>query len=206
MELDQLKDLWKAYTDEIVHSHKVSGEEINDLLSQKSRHTIQKICRNLVLEGILIAVASIALIIGLLHYQFPYLVTGITVILAWMIIVLTLYTVAHQALRRVELHNNNVKEVLGLLTRKMEFFIKIAHYYTVILAPIFAIGGFFYGLVFRVAQDGKNLMDIGLVPWIVIIIVLTIFLFLAIKLSKWLLYKLYGVHYHQLIKYAEELE
>lgn len=205
MEFDQLKDLWKDYTKGIVYTHKVSEKEIYALLSQKSKHTIEKIRRNLVWEGVMVFLASMILVAGLIYFQFPYLVPGITAVIIWMVVVLVLYTIAYHSLSRIELHQDNVKEVLLMLTQKMKFFLQIAHYYTIILAPIFAIGGFFYGLIFSVAQDGKSLGDIGLIPWITILIVLSIFLAIAIKLSKWLIHKLYGVHYQRLVKYAKEL-
>ena len=206
MELDQLKDLWQNRTNEHILHHQLKRDDITHILRQKSQHVLEKLKKNLLIEACIALLLGVVTMVAFCILPSPFLPWDVVILGIWIIIVTGLCIKAYITLHKLRLHDGDVKRVIVRLTQQMRFFLKLAHYYTMFLVPVFLGLGFLYGLIYSLSQVGKGLQDLSWIEWVFIGACLCLYVLLSVWLSGKYIYVFYGAHYETLVSYCEEIK
>jgi hypothetical protein len=203
MELENLKTIWK---DVGTKTATTSAEELEQMLSKKSKSPIAKLKRNLFWEMIVVVVMYGSVIIYYLFKNEPgmlylaILMASLGALYAWY------YVTKRRILTNMECITCEVKSNLSTQLTALEKLVKLYVWAGTLLVPVILLFAFVIVLFFgendeAVKQLQGKLMYL-FVGWVVISLVITIPLFF---LNKWYVNLLYGRHVKKLRKIVNEM-
>ncbi|MFN5135223.1 MAG: hypothetical protein ACK5DG_07890 [Chitinophagaceae bacterium] len=203
MELENLKTIWK---DVGITVQGTSAEELEQLLSKKSKSPIAKLKRNLLWELIAVAVLYGITIIYYLSANKPGMLYMVTMLLVVGALYGWYYISKRKLLNSMECVTCEVKSNLSTQLTTLEKLVKLYLWVGTLLVPFLLILSFLVGLFF--SDNGELLAKLGneiiiiLVIWALISFVLTIPVYF---LNKWYINLLYGRHVKKLRQIVNEM-
>jgi len=229
MELDELKSAWSKFTSDEVQKRSVSEQEVNTLLTNRTRDITEKIGRNIrVGVGIILAWVVLGLIINLILspvldkvLDTPYMTdeilfwTSFIEIANYLLIFATIliFWIRYSRIEKLTIDNANLKDTLtrliGIVTSYKRMF------YVVMVIVLFYIAvsfssGFFLETNYRMEETGLNLSELTLKGWTIMISAFTITLGLVV-VTYYLLFnfffkRLYGRYLKKMTETLKELD
>lgn len=198
MKLDELKGIWENYTED---TPKMEQEELETLLKGRTKTALQKIQRNIRLEGgVLVLFILVFSVLSFINFGFYQKIIAISLIAISMLYI-TFYVYVSQKLNKILFIHQNLKQALEKLISLMNKFSKIYLYSTIILTPFSFSAGFFYTYFAKKGIETDVPMN---VIWFVIGGIFVMML-LIYPLTKWILRKLYGKYLERLKDAYQEL-
>lgn len=203
MELESLKTIWK---DVGAATATTSAEELEQMLSQKSKSPITKLKRNLLWELIAVAVLYGITIIYCLSANNPGMLYMVTMLLVMGALYGWYYVSKRKLLNSMECVTCEVKSNLSTQLTTLEKLVKLYLWVGTLLVPFLLILSFLVGLFF--SDNGELLAKLGnkiiivFVIWALISFVLTIPVYF---LNKWYINLLYGRHVKKLRQIVNEM-
>ncbi|HMO31363.1 MAG TPA: hypothetical protein PKE63_10460 [Lacibacter sp.] len=207
MELDELKGIWKEAA---AATPVASGEQLHEMLQQRSRSPIAKMKRNLRWElAVLIALYAWVITDAFLRYS------GGMLSLAWLLVIIGLaflgyYYKKMQLLRRMECVTCEVKSNLQQQVQMLEKYVRLYLVVGTALLPVVVLIagliGYFYAPTTPSGPDLRRdpaFFLIFLGALVVIGAVLTVPVWF---INKWYIRKLYGQHIDKLKAVLAEME
>ncbi|MBX9784138.1 MAG: hypothetical protein K2X48_12685 [Chitinophagaceae bacterium] len=205
MELESLKTIWK---DVGAKTAGTSAEELEQLLSKKSKSPIAKLKRNLFWELMVVLV----LYSGTIAF---YFVTykGVILSMAWMLIIIGAAYIAYYVRKRRLLKNMEcvtceVKSNLSAQLKTLEKLVKMYLWIGTLIFPVVMMLSF---VVWYFYFPEKDMTQLKQVPYFTFFYMLVSFLFTAgltipvYFLNKWYVHKLYGQHVKKLRQIVNEM-
>jgi hypothetical protein len=203
MELESLKTIWK---DVGTSPAITSAEELERMLSQKSKSPIAKLKRNLLWELIAVAVLYGITIIYYLSANKPGMLYIVTMLLVLGALYGWYYVSKRKLLNSMECVTCEVKSNLSTQLTTLEKLVKLYLWVGTLLVPFLLILSFLVGLFF--SDNGELLAKLGnkiiivFVIWALISFVLSIPVYF---LNKWYINLLYGRHVKKLRQIVNEM-
>lgn len=203
MELESLKTIWK---DVGTSTAATSADELEQMLSQKSKSPIAKLKRNLFWEMIAVAVLYGITIIYNLSANIPAMLYSVMMLLVLGALYGWYYVAKRKLLNSMECVTCEVKSNLSTQLTTLEKLVKLYLWVGTLIVPFLLILSFLVGLFFM--DNGELLAKLGnkiiivLVIWVLISFVLTIPVYF---LNKWYVHKLYGQHVKKLRQIVNEM-
>ncbi len=203
MELEELKNIWKSYTEE--QGQQISPAEIKEMLSGRTQNAISKINRSIFLEvGLLLVMSFVfsitTLLVGQIEHQILFAMIMVICVLSG-----GYYFFKYRQINAVAITSDNLKNSLQKLIHVLDTFLKIYLYGSIIITPISFLTGFFYG--FTLAGEDHTLQQA--MQWEIIAISLgltVIATLLMYPFMKWYIRRLYGNYLQELKTCMHELE
>jgi hypothetical protein len=203
MELESLKTIWKNVD---VAAEGTSAEELELLLSKKSKSPITKLKRNLFWEMIAVAVLYGITIIYYLSANTPGMLYMVTMLLVLGALYCWYYVFKRKLLNSMECVTCEVKSNLSTQLTTLEKLVKLYLWAGTLLVPLLLVLSFLVGLFFM--DNGVLLAKLGskiiivFVVWALISFLLTIPVYF---LNKWYVNLLYGRHVKKLRQIVNEM-
>lgn len=203
MELESLKTIWK---DVSINTAATSAEDLEQMLSKKSKSPIAKLKRNLMWEMIAVAVLYGFTIIYYLSANKPGMLYMVMMLLVLGALYGWYYVAKRKLLNSMECVTCEVKSNLSTQLTTLEKLVKLYLWVGTLIVPFLLILSFLVGLFFM--DNGELLAKIGnkifivFGIWVLISFILTIPVFF---LNKWYVHKLYGQHVKKLRQIVNEM-
>lgn len=198
MELESLKEIWNK---SLPSETEISGEDIRQIMRQRSKSAIAKMKRNLMIELALMVLIYAYAVIQNDHFMpgLQWLFVGIEVIY------LFYFGIKYRLLSRME---NPAFEVRSSLQKQLNSLENLLRFYLwsgLLLIPIAALVSFWIGYTYsnpaEFSRDNSLLLITSFVILVAsILICIPIFFF-----TKWYIRKLYGRHIEKLKNMMNEL-
>ena len=203
MELESLKTIWK---DVSINTAATSAEDLEQMLSKKSKSPIAKLKRNLMWEMIAVAVLYGFTIIYYLSANKPGMLYMVTMLLVVGALYGWYYISKRKLLNSMECVTCEVKSNLSTQLTTLEKLVKLYLWAGTLLVPLLLVLSFLVGLFFM--DNGVLLAKLGskiiivFVVWALISFLLTIPVYF---LNKWYVNLLYGRHVKKLRQIVNEM-
>lgn len=202
MELDDLKNIWKANEPGFQPKDE---SEIAQMLKGKSKSIVDKLKRSVWLELCFTFAVGIALLAYALTLPTNGALKWTAIALLFMIVIYTIYYIKKlMLLRRFNPANENLRASLESLVKNLSSYLVFYKRSYTILYPIY----FFLGLLFSLLERGTTeFLEALSKPRTIsaLLLVAGVFYFTSAWLVRWLLRKLYGDHLDKLKTLVNDL-
>jgi hypothetical protein len=204
MELDNLKTIWKQAD---VAGANTSAEELEQMLSKKSKSPIAKLRHNLFREMLFVVILySVTIIYYFAKHK------GIMLANAWLLIVLGLlymifYFSKRRLLKKMECITCEVKSNLSMQLTTLEKFVRLYLIVGTLLMPVILITSGIIGYFYFPTPENLPASKEEFFPYYMagIVILSLVFTIPVYFLNKWYVNLLYGRHVKKLREIVNEM-
>ena len=198
MELESLKDIWNK---SLPSEAEMSGEDIRQMMRQRSKSAIAKMKRNLMIELALMILIYAYAVIQNDHFMpgMQWLFVGIEVIY------LFYFGIKYRLLSRME---NPAFEVRSSLQKQLNSLENLLRFYLwsgLLLVPMVTLASFWIGYTYSIPGEFPRDNSLLLITSFVILLVSTLICIPLYFFTKWYIRKLYGRHIEKLKNMMNEL-
>lgn len=206
MELEELKNLWDKKNDP--HSNKLEDEHILPLLKKKREDIFSQLNRSILISvGIIGIIILYNVLVNIFTPQkyleaVPYInfISYIEFLLdVFFVIIFLNFLWTYSKIKKIEIADEHLKSILEKVLFALKSFKRTYYFGLFIAIPSFSIifsYGMYYGIVLRLAEQGKTITELPYQKFIFMIFIcssiILAFTIGTYLLSKWLFKRLYG--------------
>ena len=200
MEIEALKEAWKAYSINKEHKHHFDTEDIEKAFRVKIIEGVQRINKKMMIDAFLmtltIGILMMITTLWLALRSAPLVIVSLGVLY---LILMVHYRIKYKVINRSVDFKHGVLTSITDLLRKILWYMKI---YQVII-PILSLGLYIIFAFYRDLLSGHG-FQYGVSFWIKVIFVIPV-LWLSHRFTQWLIFKIYGQEIKQLKTLKKEI-
>ena len=201
MQLDELKILWKADSE----PDPFDRDTLRQMLKNRSNSAIAKIRKNIWMEIILLVVMAVGALAWFAFRSLPvHWIEWVLFALLFPTNGLLYWYKVKVFVQRDEVSQDLVHS-LDSYIQKLDAYLSMYKWVMQFLIPLLSIVGILYGFTFALVEDGKGFEDLPWPVFLILAVVTVIYIFMAMRFTKWYIRKLYGNHLEELKTVREEL-
>lgn len=202
MQLDELKILWNADSD----PDPFDRGTLRQMLGARRQTAMGKIRRNIWTEILLLVVLAAATLSWFMLRSLPVHWAE------WVLFSLLfpanglLYWYKVKVFVQREDVAENLTQSLDSYIQKLDSYLQMYQVIMAFMVPILSTVGIFYGFTIARVEDGKGFEDLPWQIYPILAVVTIVYIFVAMKFTKWYMKKLYGDHLAELKVVSSELQ